>query len=311
MLKRGDRVLVGVSGGPDSVFLLYILSGLRAKLGITLRVAHLDHGIRGRSSRGDALFVKKLSKKMGLKSVFKKLDLKNLKSKLSTEELLREKRYDFFEKTAFKFRFNTVATAHTLDDQAETVMMRLIKGASLKGAVGIHPVRNEKKLKFIRPLFEIEKKEILGFLKKEKAAFRLDRTNTDERFLRNKVRIKVLPYLAKINPRVKRSLFNLAESLREDFEFIRNEKERRKKIIENGGYFFYIDLRDIFLQPRAMRKEIVREALCLSGGNVKKLTYRHWKDIDDFIKMKQKGKSMDLPGRVQMVKTCDRLLFKR
>ncbi len=309
MIERGDRVLVGVSGGPDSVFLLHILNGLKNTLGIKIYVAHLDHGVRPGQSRRDARFVKKLAKKLGLKAAFKELKPTNLKSKLSPEEALREKRYDFFEKTARKFRSGTVATAHTLDDQAETVMMRLIKGASLKGAVGIHPVRRGKKQKFVRPLFELEKKDILAFLKKEKIAFRLDRTNADERFLRNRVRRKVLPYLAKINPRIKRALFNLAESLREDFQFIEREKERRKKIIKSGKHFFYIELCDMLSQPRALRREIVREALRASGGNIKKLTYRHWKDIDDFIRVKQRGKSMDLPGGVRMVKARDRLLF--
>jgi len=309
MLKRGDRVVVGVSGGPDSVFLLHILNGLKDTLGVRLYVAHLDHGIRGSESRGDAQFVKKLAEKLGVRAAFKTLKPKELRSKLSPEELLREKRYDFFEKTARKFRSGAVATAHTTDDQAETIMMRLIKGASLKGVVGIHPVRGGKKTKFVRPLFEVEKKDILAFLKKEKIAFRLDRTNADERFLRNRVRRKVLPYLAKINPRIKRALFNLAESLREDFEFIEHEKERRKIIIKSGKRHFSIKLCDMLLQPRALRREIVREALRASGGNIKKLTYRHWKDVDDFIKVKQRGKSMDLPGGIRMIKTRDRLLF--
>ena len=187
--------------------------------------------------------------------------------------------------------------------------MRIIKGASLKGVVGIHPVRSEGKLKFIRPLLEVEKKDILKFLKKRKIAFRIDSTNTEERFLRNRVRNKVLPYLAKVNPRIKRALFNLAESLREDFEFIEWEKRRRKAVIKSGKRLSYIELCDILLQPRALRKEIVREALGVSGGNIKKLTYRHWKDIDDFLRTKQKGKSMDLPGGVRVQKTRDRLIF--
>jgi len=311
MVKKGDRVLVCVSGGPDSVFLLYVLNDLKDALGITLYVAHLDHGIRGARSRRDARFVKKLADRMGLKAAFKKLKPEKLQSKLSPEEALRAKRYDFFTKTARKFNANVAATGHTLDDQAETVMMRLIKGASLKGVVGIHPVRNGKKPKFIRPLFEVEKKDILTFLKNKKITFCFDHTNLDERFLRNRIRGRVLPYLAKINPRIKRALFNLAESLREDFDFIKNEKAGREKIVRGGKGFCYIKLCEIFLQPRALRREIVREAFRISGGNIKKLTYRHWKDINDLIVVKQKGKSLDLPGGVRMKKMRDRLLFIR
>ena len=204
-----------------------------------------------------------------------------------------------------------MATAHTLDDQAETVMMRVIKGASLKGLVGIHPVRFEGRIKFIRPLLEVEKKEVIKYLRKKKIPFRIDRTNTEDRFLRNRVRNKILPYLAKVNPRLKRSLFNLSEHLREDYEFIEEEKNKRKNLIKSKKSLRYIGLADILLQPRALRKEIAREALKSAGGNIKKLTFRHWRDVDNFIRTKETGKSIDLPGGVKIKKTRDRLIFSK
>ena len=311
MLEKGERVLVAVSGGPDSVFLLYILNRIKDTLGIKLYVAHLDHSLRGRESQGDALFVKKLSDKLGIKVVRSKLSKRKSKSKLSLEEILREKRYEFFKKAARKLRVGTVATAHTLDDQAETVLMRLIKGASLKGVVGIHPVRIDKDIKFVRPLIETEKKDILKYLKEKKVPFRTDRTNLEDKFLRNRVRNKVLPYLAKINPRIKRSLFNVAESLREDFEFIEKEKRKTRRLIKTKKSDRHILLRDILLQPKALQKEIIREAMLSIGGNIKKLSFRHWKDIDLFVRRTEKGKSLDLPGRVRIRKTHDSLIFTR
>ncbi|MBL7155521.1 MAG: tRNA lysidine(34) synthetase TilS [Candidatus Omnitrophica bacterium] len=311
MLRKGDRVMVAVSGGPDSVFLLHSLNRLKNRLGIKLCVAHIDHAIRGKESRQDALFVKDLAGSLGLKLAFTKLSSKKTKSKLSLEERLREKRYNFFKKAAIKLGAKVVATAHTLDDQAETVLMRVIKGTSLKGIVGIHPLWNTGSIKFIRPLVELEKNGMLEYLHKKKIRFRVDKTNREDRFLRNRVRNRILPYLEKTNPRIKRSLFNLAESLREDFEFIEEEKAKRIRIIKTKKALCYISLRDIFLQPKALRKEIVREALKAVGANIKKLTFRHWKDIDIFIRAKKIGKSMDLPGSVKMCKVRDRLIFTK
>jgi len=311
MLERGDRVLVGVSGGSDSVFLVYALKRLEDVLGIELFIAHMDHGLRGKESGRDAQFVKNLSKSLGVKLAYDKLKPTKARSKLSTEERLREKRYEFFMQAAKEFGAGCVATAHTLDDQAETVLMRVIKGSSLKGVIGIHPKRVEAKIKFVRPLFEIRKKEIIKYLKNKKISFRVDQTNLEDKFLRNRIRNKVMPYLEKINPRLKEALFNFAESLREDFEFIEEEKHKRKSIIRSERCAKHILLCDLLLQSKALQKEITREALKSVGGNIKRLTYGHWKDIDNFVRKKSAGKSMDLPGGIKMRKTRDRLIFTK
>ena len=311
MIERGDKVLVGVSGGPDSVFLVHALNRLSDKLGIELCVAHLDHGIRGKASGQDAQFVKKLARSLDLKLAYKKLKSVKTASKLSPEERFREKRYEFFKQAARELGAGCLATAHTLDDQAETVLMRVIKGASLKGVVGIHPKRVEGKIKFIRPLLEVRKTEIIKYLKAKKISYRVDRTNLEDKFLRNRIRNKVIPYLEKINPRLKAALFNLAESLREDFEFIEEEKRKINPIIKSKKSARHIMLCDMLLQPKALQKEIAREALRSVGGNIKRLTFGHWKDIDNFVRKKAAGKSMDLPGGVKMRKTRDRLIFTK
>ena len=309
MFKPGDTVLVCVSGGPDSVFLVHVLEKLKKKLGIKLYIAHMDHGIRGAQSRRDAEFVKKMAKKLGIKSISKKLNQKKTKSKFSLEERLREARYGFFKDAGKKVGTGIIATAHTLDDQAETVMMRIIKGATLKGMVGIHPVRRDKNIRFVRPLIEIEKKDIVEYLKKKKIRFKVDKTNLENKFLRNRIRNNVLPYLGKINPRIKRSLFNLAQSLREDFEFIDEEKRKRQSLIKGRKKYQHIMLRDILLQPKALQRELVREAIKATDTNVKKLTFRHWKSIDNLIRVKERGKAIDLPGNVRVRKDADRLSF--
>ncbi|MDB4349359.1 tRNA lysidine(34) synthetase TilS [Omnitrophica bacterium] len=301
MIKSGDRALVGVSGGPDSVFLLKSLYALKDKLGIEICVANLDHGIRGKESRNDSRFVKNLSKALGLKCIHNKVHItkRDLSKKLSTEEILREKRYRFFNETAKMVKADVLATGHTLDDQAETVLMRVIKGSTIKGLSGILPVRKSTGPCVIRPLIDIDKDEILTSLKKSKTPYRLDYTNLDEKFFRNKIRRKILPYLLRYNPRLKRSLSLMAESLREDREFIETEKCKKNFIYEGVGHVS-INLKDIIIQPKSLQREILRDAMIKSGGSVKKLTYRHWKDMDNFLKFKRKGQSLDLPGGIIM-----------
>ena len=314
MLAPGDVILAAVSGGPDSVFMLHVLNRLKRKFKVKdIIVCNLDHGIRGEESKVDSSFVKKAAGKLGLKFIHKKINLNKLKSKeYSIEEMARSERYIFFREAARKASANIVATGHTLDDQAETVLMRLIKGSSLKGLVGIPPVREEKGLKIIRPLAELEKSEIVRYLRTESIPYKIDRTNLEERYLRNAIRRDVIPFLEKYNPRLKRSLFNLAEHLREDFEFISEEKTRiQKDIVRQQGSSVEIRLRDVVIQPRAIQKEILRDSLEKAGGEVKSLSFRHWKDIEGLIKHGRKGNSIDLPGSIRASRTQDILLFNR
>jgi len=312
MLRSGDVVLAAVSGGSDSVYMLNALLKLKNKFKIKeVIVCNMDHGLRGKESKEDSLFVKKLAGQLGLKFIHKKLALKGKRHKeLSPEEMAREKRYDFFKKAARAAGANVVATGHTLDDQAETVLMRLIKGSSLKGIVGISPVREESGIRFIRPLIELEKAQIMRCLEISGAKHRVDKTNFEDIYFRNIVRDKIIPFLEKYNPRLKRVLSNLAEHLREDFEFITDAKdEAARRTIKSDGKSVKIDLRDIIVQPRAIQKEILRDMLDKSGGLVKKLSFRHWKEMEALIRNKEKGKSVDLPGGIRITKTDRSLIF--
>ncbi len=307
----GDSVLAAVSGGPDSVFLLLVLQGLKNKLKIgTLTVCNVDHGIRGAESAADSLFVKSLAKNMGLKFIGKKINLKKDKAGVySTEERAREERYRFFLKAAKDVGANVLATGHTLDDQAETIMMRIVKGASLKGVIGIPPVMKYEGLKVIRPLIELEKKEIVDYLKKEGIRYREDRTNSEPIYFRNIVRHEILPFLERYNPRLKRALFNLAEHLREDFQFIEEARTGAQNIISGAAGRVQIKLSDIAVQPRAIQKEILRDSLEKAGGLIKKLSFRHWKELEGLIARKSKGSSLDLPGGIRVTRKADRLIF--
>ena len=310
MLKSGDRVLIAVSGGPDSVFLLYAIHSLKNKFKLQdISVCNLDHGIRGKESEEDSLFVKKLAEGIGLDYIHKKVALKAAAGKkLSTEESAREARYKFFHEAAEKSGANVIATGHTLDDQSETILMRVIKGASLKGVIGISPVREEKGLRIIRPLIELEKSEITGYLDREGIPYRIDRTNAEPIYFRNVVRSLIVPFLEKYNPRLKRSLFSLAEHLREDYEFI---EEARRSVKVSGCHGVKIGLKDIIRQPKAIQKEILRDLLEEAGGEVKRLSYRHWKELENLISRKGKGSSVDLPGSIRVTRNEHALVFSK
>jgi len=305
MTSPGDAVLVAVSGGPDSVFLVHALNYLKDKLGIALSVCTLDHGLRGYESEKDTRFVEALSTTMGLRCIRKKIDLRESKNKgLSTEEAGRAERYAFFRDSAIAVGANVIATGHTIDDQAETVLMRLIKGSSLKGACGIPPAREDARgLKIIRPLIELEKKEIVDYLEENGIDFRVDATNFTRVYFRNVVRHEILPFLERFNPRIKKALSNFAGHLREDSAFINEEKAKRAAgAILKTRDRVSLNLKDIVVQPKALMKEIVRDSLEAANADIKKLSYKHWKEIDNFVRNKRNGSSLDLPGGIRLTR---------
>jgi len=314
MLAPGDSVLIAVSGGPDSIFLMHALSALKNKLKLkSIAVCSLDHGLRGKASKDDSAFVGRAAGKLGMKFFHKAIDLGKAPGRgISTEEAAREERYKFFKEAAELSGSGVVATGHTLDDQAETVVMRFVKGAALKGIVGIAPVRPFGGLKVIRPLIEIEKREILGYLKDSGIKYRIDKTNLEPVYFRNVVRSEILPFLERYNPRLKRSLFNLAEHLREDFNFIEDAKSRLTGFPGGiGASRVEIKLKDIAVQPGALQKEIMRDLMEDAGGEVKRLSFRHWKELEALIRTRDKGSSVDLPGGVRVTRTAESVVFSR
>ena len=313
LLRKGDRVLVAVSGGPDSVCLLKVLCDLSRQLGIEIVAANLDHGIRGKESREDSLFVKELAAILEIEFVHKRIDLKSKgKGKLSLEERARDERYKFFREACEKYSCGVIATGHTACDQAETMIMRMITGTSLQGFSGIPLVRYEGDIKVVRPLLRISKEEILDHLKKTKWGYRLDHTNEETKHLRNKIRIEVLPFLERYNPSIRTAMANLAESVSEDLEYIEDEKKKvLSRFSRKKGTKVKAKLKDLLYLPAALRKDIVKTLFEQAGGNVKKLTYRHWKDVDLFIRTAVKGKSLDLPGKITINKSRDTLEFNK
>ena len=216
---KGAKIVLGVSGGPDSVCLLDIFNKLSKKYDFELHIVHVNYNLRGKDSKKDELFVKDLAKKY--KIAIDALSSKK-KNKGNLENNLRKIRYDYFEQIRKKLKFDIIAVAHNQDDQAETVLMRIIRGTGLNGLSAM----KAKNGKIIRPLLGISRKEILGYLKKNKLKYRIDKSNSDTKFTRNAVRHKLIPFLEKkFNSSIKKTLSQWSFSVADDYEFINKNTE--------------------------------------------------------------------------------------
>jgi tRNA(Ile)-lysidine synthase len=206
MLKKGDTVVVAVSGGPDSVALLHVLNSLKSIYRLNLHVAHLEHGIRGEESRGDMEFVKKLCTDLSLPFTTRSEDVPGLAAsrRLSLEAAARKVRYAFLNEVSEEVKAGRIATGHNANDQAETLLLNLLRGSGMAGLSGIRPAINGK---IIRPLIEASREEIEEYIGKKHLEFRLDSSNLDERLERNKVRRVLIPLIEKeFNPGIVDSL---------------------------------------------------------------------------------------------------------
>ena len=186
LIKKGDSIVVGVSGGPDSVFLLYFLNSLREELKLKLTIGHLDHMLR-KDSPKDAEFVKKLGDKLGIPVITGRINVKLLSKNGSIEEIARNARLGFLFKVARDAKARKIALAHNLDDQAETVLMRLIRGSGLSGLSAIQPKKEIAGFAIVRPLLNISRREIEELLKKSGIRVKIDKSNFKDIYLRNKI----------------------------------------------------------------------------------------------------------------------------
>lgn len=219
MLKSGNFVLVAVSGGVDSVVLLHALLALRGRLGLTLAVAHVNHNMRGAESKGDYLFVKRLAAASGLEFAGVTLKRGELnKHGISLQVAARDRRLEFLCDTAKKLKATRIALGHNADDQAETLLMRFLKGSGLTGLAGMAPVRGS----FIRPLIDCARDEIERFAANEAVKYITDSSNLTDDYLRNDIRLRLMPLLRRrYNPGITGTLARTAAILRQDAEFMR------------------------------------------------------------------------------------------
>lgn len=218
LLRPGDRVLCAVSGGADSTALLLLAHAAQTQLGIGVAAVHVNHGLRGAESDADQSFAAGLCARLGVPFRAEQVNTEQYarENAETIEEAARSLRMQVFARTLTEGHANVVLTAHTLDDQAETVLMKLLRGAWTEGLAGISPVVELPGGRLLRPLLGLRRDALRAYLSEQGQSWREDSSNTDERFTRNRIRATLLPALRKENPSVDRTLANLAEVAREE-----------------------------------------------------------------------------------------------
>ena len=313
MLKPGDSVLVGVSGGPDSVALFHLLLTLAPHFSLRLGVAHLNHCLRQNDSDKDAEFVASLASKFNIPFFMHKADVRRyqLENKLSLEEAARRVRHTFLNKTAEKNRFNKIALGHHFDDNAELVLMNLFRGSGPLGISGIPPIRDGK---IIRPLIQSNRSEIIAFLDQNELKYTSDASNRDTRFLRNRVRHDLIPLLkTSYNPKISQSLNRLASIISSEEEWIENLIhplfEKAAINIQDAQIALCVSiLSQIHV---AAQRRIIRKAISKIKGNLRRIGLTH---IDAAINLVESGPvygNVDLPDRIRIRRKGDILLFSK
>jgi tRNA(Ile)-lysidine synthase len=304
MLSPGDRVLVAVSGGPDSVCLLRVLQTLAKKLDLTLQVAHLDHMFRGKESADEAQFVADLAKKLGIPATLAQIDVPAFcrERGLSAQEGAREVRYGFLRRVADETGSSRIAVGHTAEDQAETFMMRLLRGAGTSGLSAIPPVRDN----IIRPLIDVTRKEVLEYLKKSEINYVTDPSNTKPVYTRNRVRLELMPVLKRFNPRIVETLAAEANLLRdEDVAIERHCAALAESILVREENDLLIKRTEFNILPPAFKRRLLKKASDLAGVRSSGLSRDQIDEAVSFMAAARTGRTMDLPSGLTIGREYD------
>ena len=303
LLERGDHLLVAVSGGPDSVALLWTLVLLSLEYELQLTTAHLNHGLRGAEAQAEEAFVHSLCAGMGINCISKTVDIRILQKGRgkSLEEVGREERYRFLDETAQTCGAKKIATGHHRNDQAETVLINLLRGSGLEGLKGIVPVREDR---IIRPLLHVGREEILEFLNREGLTYIMDSSNLNPHFLRNRIRHQLIPELtARYNPGIVRGLSQTAEIIRREDDYL---QVMVRQILSRWGIVpgeadILLPLKDFIDLHEALQRRVIKcllGAAALSGNGV---GYRHIEAVLALARSSHHRKaSLDLPGLIRV-----------
>lgn len=297
LVEKGDKIVVGVSGGPDSMCLLNLLNELKSELEIDLAVAHINHMLRGEDADADEEYVKRFCNRIGIQVFSKRIDILNFAKDrgMSTETAGREVRYRYFEEVMNKLNFNKVATAHNANDQVETILMRIMRGTGLEGLTGI-PVKREDK--FIRPILFLQREEIEKYCSDNELEPRIDESNLERTYSRNKVRIDMIPYMRdNFNPDIIETINRMATILQEDNEFIQDVvNETFHKYCEIDGQGVIIR-KGLFEDKESIVNRVIRKAVSIVSGSGYNIELKHIQDVRKLSKLGT-NKKVDLPSGV-------------
>jgi len=303
-------VVVGVSGGPDSVALIFILNALKKEFHLNLHIAHFDHQLR-RDSYQDKEFVKSLAQRLDLPFTSAKINLHQLNRKGSIEEIAREERLRFLFSVAKRAGANKIALGHNQDDQAETVLMRLIRGTGLSGLGSILPKRKIDNWIIIRPLIETPRDYIESYLKRRKVKPRIDLSNKEIIYFRNRIRNQLMPCLIKdYNPNIKEILANVAQIAACDYDYLEKAALKalnglKRPLAQRRVNFatgIRLNLNKLSKLQPSIQRLVLRLSIAKIKGTTRRLSFKHIKELEDLILCRPINSIVDLPQRIHVLK---------
>jgi tRNA(Ile)-lysidine synthase len=321
MFSRDDLVVVGVSGGPDSVALLHSLLGLAARGGYRLHVAHLNHHLRGADSDRDAEFVRDLAHGWSLPATVESQDIGRLRRewRLGVEEAARLARYRFFAELVEQLGADCVAVGHNADDQVETVVLHWLRGAGLAGLRGIRPVSylevgqawkrgqgQRLSLKVVRPLLKATRQEVESYIARHKLASRVDATNVDVSLQRNRVRLELLPYLEQYNPQFRQAALRTADLLAQDYDYIESKvQEAWSSLAREEDGAVVISLDEWTRLPASLQQHILRRGAEVLLGDLTDISAKNVLIAAEAMRGGTVGTEITLPRELRVVKGYD------
>lgn len=309
LFRPGDRVGVAVSGGADSVLLLHFMEQLAREMGLHLAVLHFNHQLRGPESVADEQFVRQRAESLAMEFIRGQADVAKVARERhrNLEATARELRYRFFFSLVNQGRVDKVVTAHTANDQAETVLLRLLRGSGAKGLGGIYPVLEGK---VARPFLNLTRAEIDSELGRRKLDFRVDASNRDTRFLRNKVRAELLPLMERnYNPAIVPLLCGLADRARDDEAYLERQTwERAHPWRIREGKDEKIPVSAFARFPPSIGRRVLRQMIAAASGHLRGVTHSHVEALRRLAVEGQSGRSLALPQGLVARKEFDWLI---
>jgi len=321
LIPRKELVVVGVSGGADSVCLIHVLAKWRRGLGIKLHIAHLNHQLRGVESEADAEYVSNLADSLGIPSTIDRQDVAAYRTerKCSLEEAARELRYAFFARVARKVGAHRIAAGHTRDDHVETILTHILRGTGITGLCGLAPCSplvhdsqgmslpaeaqsavkaQRSKLLVIRPLLDVTREETANYCQKHQLAPRVDSSNLSPSFLRNRLRLHLLPLLRQYNPSIDQALIRLADIAKEDNAFIGQQASGLwEEVARHEDNAIYLDKKRMAGLPIALQRHLLRVAVTKLAGDVRDIEASHIEAARSLLN-KAPSKTSALPHRL-------------
>lgn len=311
LIKENDNIILGLSGGPDSMVLLHILLYVRERISFNLVVAHINHGVRGEEALKDEKFTEKVAKELGLDFFSTKADMVGLakEKNISEEEAGREIRYGFFRELIKELGHGKIAVAHNRNDQAETLLMRIMRGTGIDGLAGM----SFKSDDIIRPILDINRWEIEKYVEDNSIETVVDKTNLETIYSRNKVRLELIPYIKEnFNPNIIDTLFRLSENAKLDSSFLEECSGKVYKSISKEKSASVVMKSDLFMEEdKAVKNRIIRKAIYNLIHTLQGIEEVHISSVVDLFNKGETGKRIDLPNNLLAKVSYNNLIIEK